>query len=142
APLAAGVLTGKYTRNAEADSADSLRMKANAARGRTSERALAIATAVDEVADRLGVSSAQVAMAWVMGQSYRYLPIVGARKVEQIRDTLGAGAVALDDEAMAKLAEVSKISLGFPHEFLASSGVRDLVHGEIRGRIDGRPKVG
>ncbi|MCB9695040.1 MAG: aldo/keto reductase, partial [Alphaproteobacteria bacterium] len=62
-PLAAGVLTGKYTR--EGDN-DSRRAGSNAARGRTSERALAIARTVDGVADALGCTSAQVATAWVL----------------------------------------------------------------------------
>jgi aryl-alcohol dehydrogenase-like predicted oxidoreductase len=138
APLGAGVLTGKYTRG-EGDG-DSLRRKANEQRGRTSERALAIARVVDEVADELGVSSAQVATAWVSAQGYGFIPIVGARKLSQIADTLGAGAVELSPEQLAKLDEVSRIELGFPHDFLAAPGVRDLVHGEIRTRLDPRPR--
>jgi aryl-alcohol dehydrogenase-like predicted oxidoreductase len=137
APLGAGVLTGKYTRGGERDS---LRADANAARGRTGDRALAIARAVDRVADELGVSSAQVATAWVRAQGYGFIPIVGARKVEQIADTLGAVAVSLSAAQLAALDEVSRVSLGFPHDFLASSGVLDLVRSEVRGRIDGRPR--
>ena len=137
APLGAGVLTGKYTRGGERDS---LRADANAARGRTGDRALALARAVDRVADELGVSSAQVATAWVRAQGYGFIPIVGARKVEQIADTLGAVAVSLSAAQLAALDEVSRVSLGFPHDFLASSGVLDLVRSEVRGRIDGRPR--
>jgi aryl-alcohol dehydrogenase-like predicted oxidoreductase len=136
APLGAGILTGKYTRG---DGSDSLRKKSNEQRGRTNERSLAIARMVDEVADEIGCSSAQVATAWVSAQGYRFIPIVGARKLSQIHDTLGAGTVELSPAQLAKLAEVSKISLGFPHDFLAAGPVRDLVHGEIRTRIDGRP---
>ena len=36
----------------------------------------------------------------------------------------------------------SGIKLGFPHDFLASDGVKDLVRGEIRTRIDGRVAKG
>lgn len=141
APLGAGVLTGKYTRG-DGSNPDSLRKQANEARGRTSERALAIARAVDEVADELAVSSAQVATAWVQAQGYRFIPIVGARKLNQILDTLGAGAVTLSSDHLAKLGAASKISLGFPHDFLRSPAVRDLVHGEIRTRIDEPPRIG
>jgi aryl-alcohol dehydrogenase-like predicted oxidoreductase len=137
APLGAGVLTGKYTRG---DGSDSLRKRANEANGRTSERALAIAATVDAVADELGVSSAQVAMAWVSAQGYRFIPIVGARKVSQIQDTLGAGAVTLSSDQLATLDAASKVSLGFPHEFLATKSIRDLVHGEIRTRFDAPPR--
>lgn len=136
APLGAGVLTGKYTRGG--GDVDSLRKQANESRGRTSEQSLAIAKAVDDVADELGVTSAQVAVAWVKAQGYRYIPIVGARKVSQITDTMGAGAVTLTGEHLTKLHEVSKIDLGFPGRFLQSDGVMDLVRGEVRTRIDGR----
>jgi aryl-alcohol dehydrogenase-like predicted oxidoreductase len=139
APLAGGVLTGKYTRDLKKGSTDSLRKQGNVSRGRTSEHALAIARTVDAIADELGVTSTQVAAAWVMAQGYRYIPIVGARKLEQLQDSLGAATVTLAADQLAKLDEVSKIRLGFPHDFLNSDAVRDLVHGEIRTRIDGPP---
>ena len=134
-PLGAGVLTGKYTRGGDNDS---LRAQANEARGRTSERALEIARTVDAIADELGVSSAKVAIAWVRSKGYGYIPIVGARKVQQIQDTLGATEVSLDDAQIERLDAVSAVSLGFPSDFLASDGVRDLVRSEMRHRIDGR----
>lgn len=139
APLGGGVLTGKYTRNQGAD-IDSLRQGGNSSRGRTSDTALAIASAVDEVADDLGVSSAQVATAWVMQKHYGYIPIVGARKVSQITDTLGAADVVLSAEQMQKLDAVSAVELGFPHNFLREKGVRDLVHSESRDRIVPPPR--
>ncbi|MEL6339598.1 MAG: aldo/keto reductase, partial [Myxococcota bacterium] len=137
APLGAGVLTGKYTRG-DGDG-ESLRKAANEQRGRTSERALMIAKTVDAIADELNVTSAQVATRWVQSQGYGMIPIVGARKVEQIADTLGAPDVALDDEHQQSLDEVSQITLGFPHDFLASDGVLDLVRTEARSRIVPRP---
>jgi len=132
-PLGAGVLTGKYTR--EGADNDSLRKQGNEARGRTSERSLEVARAVDAVADELGVSSAQVATAWVQSRGYGVIPIAGARKVSQIADTLGSADVTLSDAQRAKLDEVSSISLGFPHDFLASDGVQDMVKGEVRTRL-------
>jgi aryl-alcohol dehydrogenase-like predicted oxidoreductase len=140
APLGAGVLTGKYTR--EGVSEDSLRRAGNEARGRTSERNLTIAKAVDQVADDLGVSSAQVAVAWVMAQGYRHIPIVGARKVSQIQDTIGAATVELSPDHLARLGSVSQVELGFPHDFLSSDGVQDMVKSETRTRLSERPRHG
>jgi len=138
APLAAGVLTGKYTRGE--GEVDSKRKESNDSRGRTDEHKLVIARAVDAVADELGVTSAQVATAWVMHQDYRCIPIVGARKVSQITDTMGASKVSLSEAQLAKLDEVSRVKLPFPQKFLASGGVLDLLRGEeVRDRIDGRP---
>lgn len=135
-PLGAGVLTGKYTRAGVQN--DSLRKQGNEQRGRTSELSLTIARAVDAVADELGCTSTQAALAWVRAQGYGFIPIVGARKVEQVLDSLGAAEVRLSTEQLARLDEVSRIELGFPHDFLATSYVRDLVRGETRTRLDGR----
>lgn len=137
APLGAGVLTGKYTRGS--GDGDSLRRGNNEQRGRTGEKALCIARAVDEVADELDVTSAKVAVAWVKAQGYRYIPIVGARKVAQIEDVLGAGEVTLSEAQLQKLDAVSNPGSHFPQNFLGSDGVKDLVRGEIRKQIDGRP---
>ena len=136
APLGAGVLTGKYTRDPAKN--DSLRSTANEQRGRTSERALNIARTVDKVADEVGATSAQVATAWVRARGYLYIPIVGARKVEQIQDTIASVQVELSETQLRALDEVSGVELGFPHEFLSNDAVMDIVQGEVRTRIDGR----
>ena len=138
APLAAGVLTGKYTRSDVQN--DSLRAGNNEQRGRTSEASLRVARVVDAVADELGASSAQVATAWVQAQGYRYIPIVGARKVEQILDCLGSPSVTLDAEHLETLDAVSRVDMGFPHDFLAADPVRDLLQSELRTQLDERPK--
>ncbi len=137
APLGAGVLAGKYTRG---DDNDSLRKAGNETSGRTSDSKLAIARVVDAVADDLGASSAQVATAWVMSRGYRFLPIVGARKVSQIEDTIGAAKLKLSAEHLSRLEGASRIELGFPHDFLASGGVQDLVKTELRARLRPRPR--
>ncbi len=137
-PLAGGVLTGKYTRGGDNDS---LRAASNEGRGRLSERNREIARAVDKAADELGVTSSQVAVAWVLAQGYRMIPIVGARKVAQIEDTLAAADVELSQETLTELDQLTRIDLGFPHDFIASSGVQDMVKGEIaRKRLKPRPK--
>lgn len=138
APLGAGVLTGKYTRSG-ADN-DSARTSGNEARGRTSDASLAIAREVDRVADELDATSAQVATAWVMARDARNIPIVGARKVSQVEDTLGATAVSLTDAQLEALDKISAIELGFPHDFLADDVVQGLLFGDnTRQRIRVRP---
>ncbi len=137
APLAAGVLTGKYTRGGENDS---LRKAGNQQRGRTSEQNLGIARLVDNLADELGVTSAQVAVAWVMSRGYRYFPIVGARKESQIREILGAADLALPADKVQMLNERTAIELGFPHDFLASDHMKDMSKGEIRTKISFRKR--
>ncbi|MBL8055593.1 MAG: aldo/keto reductase [Anaerolineales bacterium] len=129
--LGAGVLTGKY-----ADAAATGR----AARWDKSARQHAIAAEVQAVARDLGATPSQVAIAWVRQQAdSRHAPIIpllGATKVAQLQDNLGALSVTLAPEHLARLDAVSAIELGFPHDFLAGPEVRDLVFGGTYDQID------
>ena len=71
-----------------------------------------------------------------MQQQQVMVPIVGARKLEQITDCLKAVDVALPQTAFNALDTVSKIDLGFPHEFLKQDGMRDIAFGGLDGKID------
>jgi aryl-alcohol dehydrogenase-like predicted oxidoreductase len=133
APLGAGVLTGKYTRGPTTSPADSRRAAANQAR--LTERNLRIARAVDAVADELGATSAQVAVAWLRQRDRRVIPILGARKLEQFRDVLGSLEVGLPPEHVARLDEVSRIELGFPYELLRGPQGQ-MVYGDLEPQID------
>ena len=59
--------------------------------------------------------------AWTMARSDAVLPIVGARNLVQFQDNLGALAVELPPETMARLDAVSAITLGFPHDFMVET---------------------
>lgn len=121
APLAGGALTGKYLKG------ESGRVKEDSAR--RDDRSTSITTKVVEVAGKLGVSPAQVAMRWTMQQDHTSIPIVGGRKLHQIEDSIGAADIVIPDELMAELSEVSSIDLGFPHDFLQSDPVKMVVYG-------------
>jgi aryl-alcohol dehydrogenase-like predicted oxidoreductase len=110
--LGSGVLAGKY--NANAAEAGRARM-----RGFVTERALGIAGEVIKVAQALGRTPAQVALNWVRAGQGVIVPLVGARTKAQLDDNLGCLEFELPAEAKARLDDVSKIELGFPHEFLA-----------------------
>ncbi|MFN3395038.1 MAG: aldo/keto reductase, partial [Candidatus Thermochlorobacter sp.] len=60
---------------------------------------------------------------------------IGARTEAQLRDNLGALNLTLPDEAMAKLNEVSKIDLGFPHDFYKTDAVRLSLFGGLYDKI-------
>jgi hypothetical protein len=45
--------------------------------------------------------------------------VIGSTKVEQVHDSLGAAALTLPDEHVARLDEVSAIDPGYPHDFLS-----------------------
>jgi aryl-alcohol dehydrogenase-like predicted oxidoreductase len=65
----------------------------------------AILARVQEVASRLGVKPAQVALAWVLGLPGVTSPIVGASKAHHLQDALGALSIKLDAETRAWLEE-------------------------------------
>lgn len=129
APLAGGVLTGKYLEGKENG-----RVKEESIR--RNERSQGIAKAVVEVAESLGVSPAQVATQWTMQRGFASIPIVGARKIEQIKDSLGAIDLTIPEEKMQQLNEVSEIDLGFPHDFLRQDGVLQVSFGGARNQLD------
>jgi aryl-alcohol dehydrogenase-like predicted oxidoreductase len=73
--------------------------------GLGTEQDHAILERVSEVAARLGVKPAQVALAWVLGLPGVTSPIVGASKPHHLEDALGALAITLDADTRAWLEE-------------------------------------
>jgi aryl-alcohol dehydrogenase-like predicted oxidoreductase len=102
---------------------------------------------VVKIANEIGRSPAQVALNWIRQQhqyqqqqqpnaplltTYRknkIIPIIGARKESQIRDNLECLRFELTNEQLQRLDAISKIELGFPHDFLNSQMVKDIIYG-------------
>jgi aryl-alcohol dehydrogenase-like predicted oxidoreductase len=128
-PLGSGVLSGKFL---DGDPGATRVDPAN-----ISERDTRITREVVTVAKEIGATPSQVAIAWLRQRSPRILPILGAKTVEQLRDTLGALDVALPADAVARLDEVSAVDLGFPTDML--SRLHGFVHGPVGELVDHRP---
>ncbi|MFH7025612.1 MAG: aldo/keto reductase [Heteroscytonema crispum UTEX LB 1556] len=133
-PLAGGVLTGKY--NKPPQPGDEQGRMTNSAMGTISEKSLAIADVVSQVAAEIGHTPSQVALAWLRHQSGVIIPIIGARKVTQFQDNLACLDVNLSPEHLQRLNEVSQIELGFPHDFLQNDMIRDRLFGGTFSAID------
>lgn len=134
APLAAGVLTGKFLGK---KLPEDTRVKEGSPR--LTERNLKIASEVVKVAEEAGCTPAQVAINWLRQQEGTIIPIVGARKVEQIKDNLGALNHHLSEEHMQRLNDISKIELGFPHEFLQREFIKEVLYAGTYDQIE-KPK--
>jgi len=131
APLAGGALTGKYLYETD----EAKRLKPESAR--LNERAQLITREVVAIAQELNVNPSQVAINWTRQRDQIVVPIVGARKVGQIEDCLKCVDFVLSPEHINRLNTVSAIELGFPHDFLASDGVKNVVYsGEYDKIID------
>lgn len=133
-PLGGGVLTGKY--NQPLREGEEPGRLANGSRGSISERNLAIAKVVSQVAAEIGHTPSQVAIAWLRAQSGIIIPIIGARKATQFQDNLASLDVTLSPEHLQRLNEVSQIELGFPHDFLHNDMIRDRLFGGTFSAID------
>lgn len=135
-PLAGGVLTGKYQRQdldtrIPAPGEMNSRREINLNSGRLNERTFAIVDTIKEVADELGKSLSQVALAWTLRHPSVVSPIIGARTPAQLEDNLGALGIDFADDQLARLDAVSAISAPFPYGFL-NSPTRDFMFGNVR----------
>ncbi len=109
-PLRSGQLSGKYVRD-NGTPADSRR--ADLIDGPT-EQGWDVIEAVARVAAELGVSSAEVALAWVRSRPAVSSTLIGARTLEQLRSNLASLEVTLAPEQLAALEARSAPSLDFP----------------------------
>src|SRR5215216_5041044 len=91
---------------------------------------------VQDVANQLGVTASQVAIAWVRSRSHAIDPIIGARRLEQLAENLGALNVTLPAELVARLDAATQFEVGFPTDFIVE--IAPWVSGDTGQRIDGR----
>jgi aryl-alcohol dehydrogenase-like predicted oxidoreductase len=133
-PLAMGWLTGKYTKEGGNQESKRLENEGMSDFVQQSERNHAIAHAVDEIATQIGCSSAQVALSWLVHQDT--IPIIGARKAEQVKDNLHCVNVKLSEQQLLHLDQVSHIELGFPHDFLNQEMPQSSIFGGQFKAID------
>ena len=115
--LGAGVLTGKYNEQRAG-------VQGRAANWTIGEQALNIAREVSAIAQEIGASASQVAIAWLRQQRGVIIPLLGALNV------------TLEADHMARLEAVSRIDLGFPHDFLSGGEVQRLIYGGTGDQID------
>jgi aryl-alcohol dehydrogenase-like predicted oxidoreductase len=83
------------------------------------ERDWDVIDAVARAAAELGVSSAEVALAWVRSRPAVTSTLIGARTIEQLRSNLASLEITLTPEQLAALNEPSMPSLGFPAAIIA-----------------------
>ncbi|MCF0055472.1 aldo/keto reductase [Dyadobacter sp. CY356] len=112
-PLAGGLLTGKYRKG------ETGRITAGAnAEYHEDEHAKNIIDQLLIIASEVNETPGQVALAWVLSKNA--FPIVGARNMNHINDSLKAAHIKLSTEHIAELNKVSATQAGYPHELLAT----------------------
>lgn len=142
--LGRGLLTGKYLQTPPQPSAGTTHVSAT----RTVERRLdgvtydspneknaTIARLVVDLAQGLGCSPSQLALAWLRSRRGSIIPILGARSLSQLRDNMGCLSVNVPESDLRKLDDATRIELGFPHEFLADPERRKRLFGGSYERL-------
>jgi len=114
-PLAGGVLSGKFTREQGPETGTRIDPSS------ITEQQHKVATTVQSVANELGATPSQVAIAWTRTRSHNIHPIIGARRLDQLLDNLGAVDIALPGDAVAQLEVATEIDLGFPTTFISET---------------------
>ena len=130
-PLSNGILTGKYHGPGAKEQG---RMSGDALKYYMPEeqRTQRVVAAVKAVADQVGKSMAQVALAWLRIRPVPVIPLLGARKLSQLQDNLASFQLELSADHLKILDEASRIDLGFPYAFFANPGIRAAMYGGMR----------
>jgi aryl-alcohol dehydrogenase-like predicted oxidoreductase len=119
-PLAGGLLSGKYAPDG----------KGPEGARRTNfdfpvvdkPRAFRCVDAMRPIAERHGVSVAQIALAWLLAQKHVSTVIIGAKTQEQLTDNIAATKVRLSPEDLKALGEVSELPPEYPGWMLQFQG--------------------
>ena len=132
-PLGGGILTGKYGKSDVADSHEvgisPTRKGIIASSGHLNERSIEVAAVVRAIAEDIGATSSQVAIAWTLTNPAVTAPVIGARTLSQAADNLGALDVALSPEHVDRLNRASAPDPIFPARFVGRPMVKQLIFG-------------
>jgi aryl-alcohol dehydrogenase-like predicted oxidoreductase len=114
-PLAGGLLSGKYRRGEPPPAGSRHASEWDEPPVYDEDRLYDTVDVLVSIAEDHGVSPARVALAWLLHRPGVSTVIVGARTDEQLADNLAAAELALSDEEVARLEEVSRPPLIYPH---------------------------
>lgn len=123
----AGTLTGKFNQGS---------VEEETRVGRPPQKALDAAEVVMAIAEEIGRSPAQVAINWVRQQAPNIIPLLGARRLSQIEDNLGALDFELSAEDLERLTAAHPLQPEYPDNFYKDDHLRSLAFGEAENRLD------
>ena len=130
-PIAQGVLTGKYKPGAPlpegsraTDDKGGAKMIARFMRDEVLERVQGL----QPIADELGLTMAQLSIAWVLSNDNVAAAIIGASRPEQVHDNAKAAGVTLPAEVLTRIDEVlGDVVVSDPSETAKASPAKRLV---------------
>lgn len=122
-PLAGGFLSGKFDR--EGKTAEGRRANFDFP-AIDKERAYDAIEAMRTIAAGQGCTVPQLAIAWLLHRKVVTSVILGARRVEQLSDNIGATGVSLTDEELATLDAVTRLPPEYPGWMIEIQGENRL----------------
>jgi aryl-alcohol dehydrogenase-like predicted oxidoreductase len=128
-PLRGGWLSGKFKRGMTAPPAGSrIELAEQKDWGEkwsayNNEQTWRTLDSLHEVAKESGHSAAQVALNWLLQKPGVTAPIIGARRIDQLENNLGATGWSLTQELVAVLDAASHVPPPYPYDFIAKFGV-------------------
>jgi aryl-alcohol dehydrogenase-like predicted oxidoreductase len=125
-PLAGGLLSGKYTR--ENQKPEDSRRSAFDFPVVDKERAWKIIDVLIPIAKSHNVSPATVALAYVLAKPFVTSVIIGAKRLDQLKDNLAATELKLAPEELKRLDEVSALPPEYPGWMLPFQGANRLAN--------------
>ncbi len=118
-PLASGLLTGKYRGLDKPPDESRFGIQASLYLPRYWwDESLRLVDRLVEIAAVLDRAPAQVSLGWLLADERVSSVIVGARRVEQIRENLAAGDWDLPSEARDRLTEAMPVKHGYPKDWM------------------------
>ena len=129
-PLAGGFLSGKHARGDKP--AEGSRRAGFSFPPVDETRAFDCIDAMRPLAERRGVSVAQIALAWLLHRRVVTSVIIGARRIEQLEDNIAATEIDLTEEELDALDRVSALPSEYPHWMMERQVVRATQLAEVR----------
>jgi voltage-dependent potassium channel beta subunit len=104
-PLASGLLSGKYNKGIPQDSRGALKGYEWLHERLTDQERLKKVAALEPIANELGATISQLALAWCLKNPFVSTVITGASRVEQVHENMKAGEIApkITPEIMARI---------------------------------------
>jgi aryl-alcohol dehydrogenase-like predicted oxidoreductase len=104
-PLGRGVLTGSFTSASDVENLEVRKKRYPRFQEESLQRNIELTRPLREHADRLGITPAQLALAWLLAQGEDVLPIPGSRRIARVEANVQAAHVTLSPELVAELSE-------------------------------------
>jgi aryl-alcohol dehydrogenase-like predicted oxidoreductase len=131
-PLAGGLLSGKFTRHNQRP--DDSRRSVVDFPIVNKERAWNIIDVMGPIATAHECSAAQVALAWILSRPFVTSALMGAKRMDQLKDNLAAMHLKLTQDDLRSLDEVSQLPPEYPEWMLATQGADRLGPADLRSK--------